>query len=398
MSTPLSPEIQEAIKAAVAEFKAKQKDIDTFITESKSVLETSGNDAKQAAQKADDLASKLKDQADRLLDLEQKLADGVTRGKEAPKTLGQFLIESEGYKNFASGSQGKARVEIKNTIIGQDGAGNNVDVFAPNDRLPGIVPGAFRQLTVVDALPSGSTSSNAIEFTQELAFTNDAAETAEGAAKPESDITFTLKSAPVRTIAHWIKLSKQVMEDAPALQSYVDVRLRYGVELRKDTQILKGNGTGQNISGMINTGNFTAFTPQGGDTAIDSINRAIYAVWAADYAPTAMILSPADWGAIEREKGTDDHYVIGNPAGGGTLMRNLWGVPVIISNAMTAGKFVLGAFNIAYQVWNRSGTVVEMSESDDTNFTTNLITVRAECRCALAAYRPASVQYGDLTL
>jgi HK97 family phage major capsid protein len=65
---------------------------------------------------------------------------------------------------------------------------------------------------------------------------------------------------------------------------------------------------------------------------------------------------------------------------------------------MTQGKFMVGAMDVAAQVWNRQGTTVEMSEADDTNFQKNLVTVRAEARLGLAIYRPASVQYGDLTL
>jgi HK97 family phage major capsid protein len=180
------------------------------------------------------------------------------------------------------------------------------------------------------------------------------------------------------------------MDDAPALASYVDTRLRYGVEQRIDAQLLNGNGTGQNISGMTNSGNYTAFTPESGDNAIDSINRAIYEVIGADYAPTAIMMNPKDWGAIERTK-INDSYVFGSP--GLAVGPVLWGLPVVVTNAMTEG-----AMDVAYQVWNRQGTIVEMSESDDTNFQKNLVTVRAESRLALAVYRPASVQYGDLTL
>jgi HK97 family phage major capsid protein len=234
-----------------------------------------------------------------------------------------------------------------------------------------------------------------VEYTRELAFTNAAAETAEGETKPEATLTFELASAPVKTIAHWLKLSKQVMDDAPALASYVDTRLRYGVDLRIDQQLLNGNGSGQNIGGLAKAGNHTAFTPASGDNAIDSINRAIYLVAAADYNATAIILNPADWGAIERTKTQDDAYVFGAPQ---RLAPTLWGLPVVATNTMTAGKFMVGAFDMAAQVWNRQGTVVEMSEADDTNFQKNLVTVRAEARLALAIYRPVSIQYGSLTV
>jgi len=242
----------------------------------------------------------------------------------------------------------------------------------------------------------GTTTSNAIEFTRELAYTNDAAEVAEGAQKPESDLTFELVSTPVRTIAHFIKVSKQVLDDAPALAAYIDTRLRHGTEQRYDAQLLNGDGVGQNISGMTDTGNYTAFTPLTGETALDSINRAIYEVIAADYSATGIILNPADWGAIERLKDTTNSYIIGNPQG--YVGPVLWGLPVTVTNAMTAGKFLVAAFDIAYMAWDRQGTVVEMFEQDDVNVQKNLVTIRSEKRGALASYRPVSASYGSLTL
>src|SRR5690606_25349230 len=143
---------------------------------------------------------------------------------------------SEGFKAFANGSSGNQKFRIEaNTIIGQEGSPlENSDTLVAPHRLPGIIPGALRSLRVRDVLPSGVTSSNNIHYTRESAFTNDAAERNEGTQKPESALTFELVDAPVRTIAHFLKVSKQVLDDAPALQSYIDTRLRYGVELRFD--------------------------------------------------------------------------------------------------------------------------------------------------------------------
>lgn len=376
------------IKDLLDQVELKHKEIETS-------LKSNGDMSKSAVEAAEKAAAEIKSLHDRVLDIEQKTAEAVKMGKESPKTLGEMLIASDSFKQFAEGMTTKARVEIKNTITGQGGSPvDNVSTIVGTQRLPGIVPGAFRALRIRDVLPAGNTVSNAVEYTRELAFTNAAAETAEGASKPEASLTFELATAPVRTIAHWLKLSKQVMDDAPALASYVDNRLRYGVELRIDQQLLNGNGSGQNIGGMTKAGNFTAFTPASGDNAIDSINKAIYAVIGADYAPTAIVLNPADWGAIERTK-INDSYVFGTPAlAAGPV---LWGLPVVVSNTMGSGKFMVGAMDIAYQVWNRQGVTVEMSEADDVNFQKNLVTVRAESRLALAIYRPASVRYGDLT-
>ncbi|MFA5715684.1 MAG: phage major capsid protein, partial [Candidatus Paceibacterota bacterium] len=221
-------------------------------------------------------------------------------------------------------------------------------------------------------------------------------ETAEGAAKPESILTFQSYSAPVVTIAHWIKISKQILADAPALVAYIENRLRYGVDLREETQIVAGNGVGQNLIGMLTSPNYTAFTPVSGDTAIDSANRAIRALDAADYPANGIVMNPATWGAIERLKDENLSYLVGSPFG--AIVPTLWGKPVALTSSMTADKLLVAAFDIAFLYLTRQETVVEMSESDDTNFQQNLVTIRAEKRGALGGLRPASVLYGDLTL
>lgn len=389
-------DIEQLVGDVSAAMETMKKDNVAILETLKTSQAATGTDAKAARELAEGLATKLAGVSASIVEMEQKLADNVIAGKAPIETLGSMVIKSDAFKQFASGKSGKMHFQA-NTITGQEGspAENSRTIVAP-DRLSGIVGGAFRALKIRDVLPSGTTNSNAVEYTRELLFTNAAAETAEGAAKPEATLTFELVSAPVRTIAHIIKVSKQVLDDAPALQSYIDTRMRYGVDLRYDGQLLNGAGTGQNISGITKSGNFTAFTPATGDTALDSVNKAIYLVEAADYAATAIIMNPSDFGAIERLKDSQLRYVIGDP--NRILSPTLWGRPVVTTNQMTAGYFVVGAMDIAYQVWNRMGTVVEMFEQDSDNVQKNLLTVRGENRGCLATYRPASVYKGALTL
>ena len=383
------------MNTSIQEFLATQKDLETTLKASADASET---DAKAAVNVANELAEKISGISSQILEIEQNMTENVMQGKAKVETLGKMVIESDAFKQFAAGGNNKMKFQA-NTIIGQEGSPlENADTIVAPQRLPGIIPGAVRMLRVSDILPQGTTTSNMLEYTRELLFTNAAAETNEGGAKPESTLTFELATAPVKTIAHFIKASKQVLDDSSALMSYIDTRLRYGVELRIDNQLLTGNGTNPNISGILDTGNNTVFTPVSGDNQLDSINKMIEAVHVAEYAPTAIILNPADWFAISRLKvgAADDRYVIGNPAS--ALGPVLWGLPVVVTNAMTAGSAVVAAFDIAYQQWNRSGVVVEMFEQDDTNVQQNLLTIRAEARKALAIYRPASAQAGALVL
>lgn len=341
----------------------------------------------------DNLGIKQREIADELLQLKQK---GIAMPGQ-PKLVeswGDQLIKSDMYKAFAGGNAQKVRVEVKNTLTGADAT------VAP-DRKPGIVPGAFQALTLESLYRHVPTSSNAIEFTKEASFTNSAAEAAEGAAKAESAITFSLVNMPVSTVAHWIKISRQLAADNAALAAYVDLRMRYGVNRRVETQLAAGDGTAPNISGFLDSGNFTAHGYA--DANLGStlkklvlIRKIIGDLEAAGYNPNAIVLNPADWATIEIDLFT-------TAAGQVRVNVNAEGVPtlfgrrIVSSVGMTADNVAVGAFSDHGTIYEREGVVVEMSDSDSDNFTKNLITLRAERRLALASEVPAAVRAGDLT-
>jgi HK97 family phage major capsid protein len=341
----------------------------------------------------DNIGLKQRELADEILQLKQR---GTALDVETKKveSWGEQFIKSAQYDAFNRGGMSKARVEVKNTLTGSD---TNV---AP-DRKPGIVPGAFAPMTLESFLPSAPTTSNAIEFTKESAFTNSAAEVAEGSAKAESALTWALVNMPVSTVAHWIKISKQLAADNAALAAYVDTRMRYGVNMRVETQLGAGNGTAPNISGILDSGNFTAHGYA--DANLGSslkkfvlIRKIIADLAAAGDNPTAILLNPADWATMEIDLLTAsvNSVRVSTDANGVT---RVWGLPVIQSIGITADQVVVGNFAQAYTVYNREGVVVELSDSDSDNFTKNLVTVRAERRLALATERPAAVRAGDLT-
>jgi HK97 family phage major capsid protein len=331
--------------------------------------------------------------ADRMLQLEQK---GSAKQDQETKAegWGDQLVKSDKYKDFIGGATNKMRVEVKNTLTGSD------TTVAP-DRKPGVVPGASPILTLESFLNSVPTTSNAVEFTKENAFTNNAAEAAEGAAKAESALTWTLVNMPISTVAHYLRISRQLAADNAALAAYVENRLKYGVNRKVETQLVSGDGTAPNISGILDSGNFTAHgyaNANLGSTLkkLVLIRKMIADTWAAGYPADGILLNPADWATIEIDLLTT--------AAGQTLYSvseggqpRLFGVPVIQSVGMTADNVAVGAFGQAYTIYNREGVVVEMSDSDSDNFTKNLITIRAERRLALATEVPAAVRAGDLT-
>ncbi len=379
----------EQFTQAVAALEAKAKEVDGFIKTVNAQTEKNGEAASNAVKAAEKAAQELTVITARITELEQKMVDEVVTGKQSMESAGMHFAKSEPVRHFIEGKTNKARFEVKNTVT-------QTDATTPPDRQSGIIAGAFRALRVLDIVPTANTGLNVIESTREASWTNNAAETAEGSSKPESDITFELVTTNMRTIAHWIKVSRQLVDDAPAIANYIDVRLNHGLRNRLDSQLLNGDGTAPNISGITDSGNFTAFNPLTGDNAIDSVAKAISAVTTGDYAASGIIMNSADFWAIQLIKAsTSGVYLYGNPAS--TPTPSLWGLPVITTNNLAAGKLIVADFAQAYQFWQRQGVMVEMSDSDSDNFTKNLVTIRAEMRGGLETRVPAAVRYGNLT-
>ena len=362
-----------------------------------------------------EMQAKYKAIENHLLDIEQQMAGGLQGGGDfggagGRNALGKQLFDNELVKAFAAPGEGspsnvKAAVDsdllIKNTILGESG-GEPSGVLNQADRMPGVVPGAFRSLNILDFLPTDTTNSNMVEYSRELSWTNDAAETAEGAQKPESDLTFEVVQDSVRTIAHWLKTSKQAWDDSPWLQSYLSDRLSHGIRKRLQTQLIGGNGTAPNLAGITSSGRHTAFTPTASETPLDALNRSKYEIEGGDYLADFVILNPADWGAIERQRrgSSEDAFTLGEGGAAGFVSRGMppvvWDLPVIRTNDLPAGKFIMGSRD-AMRLLMRQNATVEFFEQDDDNVQKNLITVRAELRATLAVMVPAAIRYGDLT-
>jgi len=373
----------DGIEASMAAFQEKAE----------GEIQTNGKVALETKNAMDALGVQQREVADRLLALEQSGLTGGAGG-EAQASMGKQFTDSTAYENFQNGSNQKARFEVQNNTL--SGSDTNV---AP-DRKAGVVPGDFNFLTLEDIFPTIPTSSNAIEFTKEASFTNSAAEAAEAAEKGESALTWSLVNMPVSTVAHWIKISRQLAMDSAALAAYVNQRMVYGVDRRVETQLGAGNGTAPNISGILDTGNYTAHgyaaAALGTLKKVNLITKICGDLWATGAVPDAILMNPADWAQVQVDildssvNGVRVDYSNG-------MTPRLNGIPVIQSNGITADTVVVGSFRQAGTIHNREGVVVEMSDSDDDNFTKNLITIRAERRLALTIERPSYIIGGDLT-
>lgn len=335
---------------------------------------------------------------DRFQDIEQKLARRFAANDPTEqKSVGEQLSESDDYQALTTKGRGIARLNLKavtNITSATTGTGG-VGVGIQPTRVAGIITDPERQFTIRDLIMPGRTASNAVEFVQETGFQNMAAPQAgEGALKAQSDLSFGMVTTTVKTIAHWFKASKQVLSDIPLLQSYINGRAIYGLKYKEEEQILAGDGTGQNLLGLIpQATTFNEALRKAGDTKIDTLRRAILQVRVAEYRASAIALNPVDWADIELTKDSTGSYIWVNVQEGG--VQRLWKLPVVDSNAVPEGEFLVGAMNIAAQVFDREDAAVEVSTEDGDNFRTNMVTIRAEERLALAVYRPESFVHGE---
>ena len=358
------------------------------------VARSTSTETKNALEKLSDKSAEL---TEKCLEIERRVAEGFDGAKQAQQeTAGELLTKSDSFKAMAEGRSKFARVELKAAIV--NAAGQN-QPLVPADRLVGIINNPNRVLTIRDALPVGRTSSNLIEFTKENVYTNSAgpqydSPNAENVLKPESAITFTLATAPVVTLAHFIPVSRQVLDDAPQLESYVNSRLIYGLKLEEEDQLLNGTGTAGNIGGILKAGNFTAYNRAvTGDSKLDALRRAITQCQLSEFMADTIVLNPADWEAIELLKATDNQYVWSNPVA--MAGPQIWGKRVIPTNSITAGTFLVGAFSLGAQVWDRMDAAVQISYEDGDNFRKNMATLLAEERICLTVYRPAAFISGS---
>lgn len=377
-------QIQAAIEAA------QKNTAELFEAQRKQIGET-GEVSKQLTADLAKVQEEMKAASQRMFDLEQKAA-GFGGDLDAKKGFAEDVAE----KAIAGWDGKSTTVAVKsfafaNKALGS-GAGSAGTLVVP-DRLPGILMPGLRRLTIRQLMAQGRTGSNSIEYVRENVFTNGAAPVAEGALKPESQLTFTKETANVRTIAHWIQASRQIMDDAQMLESYVNNRLMYGLALKEEEQLLSGDGTGDNLLGVnAVAAAYDTALDVAGDTRADKLAHAIFQVTESEFEASGVVLNPRDWHQIALLKDENGNYIFGGPQAFASNL--IWGLPVVPTKAQALGTFTTGAFDMASQVWDRMDASVEISREDRDNFVKNMLTILCEERLALTHYRPAAIIKG----
>jgi len=267
-----------------------------------------------------------------------------------------------------------------------------------NDIQAGVLGILQREINVLDLIPRLTTESDTIEYVREDTFTNNAAMTAEATAttgttgtKPESALAYSTQTAPVRTLAHWIPVTNKTLSDAPQIRGIINSRLLLGLQLALETQVISGDGTGENFTGILNAGiNVQAI---GTDNVLDAIFKGRTLVRVTGKArPSAVVMHPNNWQAarLARENavtGTLGGYLMGPPSMTGA--NTLWGLPVVESEAITQGTALVGDFSMGATLFDREQAVVRIGFVND-QFIRNMQTLLAELRAAFVVWRPTA--------
>ena len=345
------------------------------------------------------LANKFNERLDQMevankKNLEAKANENLTFKGGLMKQINDGAIE-----NIVKGNSRSASFEVKaDMTVGADFTGEVI----PADRVPGYKFDPTRPVHIRQLIPQGSTSSDVIRFVKESGYSNGSATAAEGATLAQSDFDFTASDSNVRKIGTYFRISEEMLADTPQLTSYISARAPEKLLNVEDTQILTGNGSAPNLSGIItDAADFDVSSGGAFYQSVESANEfdvlvaSLNQLALSNYQASYILLHPTDFHKILLLKDSQNNYLKDQVYSG--LQPNFMGVPVIINNAISAGSFLCGNFNVGSQLWIRDNVNVEFFREDGTNVRDGFVTVRVSERIALTNYLPNAFVNGSFS-
>lgn len=424
-------EIESVINAADAHNNGEGRDLNSdemarvtaLVAEGKKLRQA--HDADRAARDAVREIGNLAEAGDAVKNIsEVERTDDGRRVNPGGRTFGQLFTESAEFTGFLNTHARNGLIPtaakglnsgtwqsgfgIRNDLV-TGASGTSAGALVVDDRRPGItdlVP--FREPTIMDLITVGSTTSDTVEYVRVTSKTNNAAPVAEattadlptqdgstgpliqaagGGYKPESAMALEVVSTTVKTLAHWIPVTKRAASDASQIMTLIDNFLMEGLAEEAEDQVIGGDGTGENFTGILNSGPLTVGSA---GTDLDAIVDAIREVRVTGKRrPTAMVIHPNDWystGFLLAKDG-NQNYMVGNPRASVDELQTLWGLQVVVSEAVAENTALVGDFRQAV-LWEREGVQVTMTDSHADFFVRNLLAVLAEMRAAFGVFDP----------
>ena len=369
-------EVAAATEKAAKSFESKVEQInEEMVKANKTALEAL-EQVKEAKAAFGKIAAKEQNRvamsyADHINSIKSEIAAGIEKGygqiKEAARTNG---------KGFAYDLDLKA---VGTMTIGNNLTGSVYTSYVDNPYLRAFVNPHLRSVfnivpvsTGSVSFPRGNTPVGEGSFGKQT----------EGSGKPQVDYDVTVVNTALSFIAGYAKVSRQMIDDLPFLQAYLQQSLIEDFQRAEDTYYLNAiaaSATAGSSSGANTAEKFIDYVAQ-----LGALN------WTANLALTTH----AGWAGLLKTKPSD--YSV---PGGMTIDNNgnvrIVGIPVIPHSLVTASKiYVMDTSK--YAIAQQSGLAVRSTEFDQDDFIKNLITFRCEARCELLQYQPTAAVYGAI--
>lgn len=336
----------------------------------------------------------VKDAADKL----EAKSNRKTMNENQVKGFNAVLAESIEKNADILGKLGAGEIKNHAFVMDTKTVGNMTEAA----NLTGDIPRAYanqvyglpsRKVHVRSLLPVGSISQGLFTFPLETGGEGAPAAQTQGSTKAQVDFDITMTNAPAQVIAGYVKISRQMLDDIPAMTSFLQQRLLEKYLVAEDAQLLSGNGTAPNLTGLTTVA--SAFS--GAATVdVEQLVQAIAQVESSNYTATGIMINPTDWANIVNTKPTNAAYSLpGSTVVTTNGQLSIAGIPVYTSTAIAADKFLVGDWSMGAQIMQRDGISVRFSEFDGNNFVENMITVRVEARIAFPIYYAGAFVYGD---
>ena len=346
----------------------------------------------------DNLTKSFNERVD-AIEMQNKKNLEAAQSKKSFKNQLIDVIKAGALEGMIKGHARSASFEVKADMTTADDFTGEV---IPADRVAGYKYDPTRSVHMRSIIPNGTTSSDVVRFVKESGYSDGSAAKAEGATLGQSDFDLTATDANVQKIGAYFRISEEMLADTPAIASYISTRASEKLMAEEDDQILNGNGTAPNLSGIITdaadfvTGASGAFY-QSVDSAneFDVLVAALNQLALSEYQANYIILHPTDFHKILLLKDTQNNYLKDQVYAG--LQPNFMGVPVIVNTAIAAGSFLCGNFQSGTQLWTRDNLSVEFFREDGTNVRDGFVTAVVKERIALTNYLPNAFVNGSFS-
>lgn len=331
----------------------------------------------------------------KVAEIGQMMAEGRTglnRGQVM--TLGRALVATDEFKAYIDGGVSGSKTFQINSAVTTGGGGSGLVDVAPVD--PDIGDLGRRSFDVLSLFSKGKTQTSPVPFTRQTVRDNQAGTVAEGAAAPESNYEWSRDEAAVRKISHIVHVTEEMMADSSLIQSELDNEMIYGLDEKREYQLIAGDGVGENLKGTNTWAtDFAAAEGLPDANRIDRLRLGLLQLAIGGVFGTGILLNDVDWAGIELQKDNNGQFIYGNPSQG--TARRLWGKDVALTLALSANEWQVGDFRRAATYYERDGAEILFSSEHGTNFVDGMITAKGTLRAAFADKRPHAIVKGNFT-